>query len=98
MEVLKVDEYKVLLESYEECFGRFISQVHLNCAKGQFEINGQELHYENITGMSVTRTHFIIEMENYYYICLPISENAGYYIGKVNFFPLFDLWSTDVIS
>ena len=98
MEILKPNEYKVLLESYEECFGRFFPKLHINCTTVKFEINGQKLHYKNITGISVTSTHFILEMESYYYICLPISENAEYYIEKVNFLPLFDLWNMKIIS
>ena len=95
---LKVEEYKLLLESYQTCLGIYFPDLKIECFESEFVINEQCLQYIDIVGILVANAYLIIKMKNRYHIHLPIQQNAEYYAqkhSKSDEQMLFMIWNND---
>jgi len=96
---LKIDEYKILLESYQMCLGIYFPDLRIECFETKFVINEFSLQYADIAGILIVDAHLIIKMGNCYCIHLPIRENAKCFVQthpKNNKHSLFTLWGNNI--
>lgn len=79
---LSSNEYKVLLESYQECLGSFFPDMKMECLAETFMVDDRNLPYNDIAGVIVTDSHMIVELKDSYRFYFPINENGEYYVRK----------------
>ncbi len=80
MDVCSLDEIQNLFIIYSVCFGGHFPELGFFCDEKEFRIHHVIRKYKDVTGVSYTPSHFLIEIRKEYLIYLPLLSGAEFRI------------------
>ena len=82
MGICNIKQAQNMFAFYSAYFCSQFPELEFSCDETTFCVDGIIRRYEDITGMSCNKTHFLIEMERKYLLCLPMMQGEKMCILK----------------